>query len=211
MPSIVPVVEGPGDAAAVPVLLRLILAHLHQHQIGVATPKNAHGCGNLYIPGGLEKFVEYAFRTPDCGGVLILVDADRDDNCPKVLAPEFAARIRASRARKPVAVVFAKPEYEIWLIASIETIAGKLLKGSPGIAAGTVAPTNCEDVASPKSWLEKHFNPPATYKETLHQAPMSAYVDPALASQRSRSFVRLLNAVSQLTTAIQNGTPTVTP
>jgi hypothetical protein len=211
MSLIVPVVEGPGDAAALPVLLRIILAQLHQHDIGVATPKNAHGSGNLYKPGGLERFVQYACRTPECGGVLVVIDTDSDENCPKTLAPELAARARALRASKPIAVVLANREYEVWLLASIETIAGKPLKGSPGIGLGVVAPSDCEGLPSPKAWLERQFRPSTTYKETLHQAPMSAHVDPLIAAARSRSFARLLNAVGQLTTAMRSGLLIVTP
>ena len=211
MPLIVPVVEGPGDAEALPILLRKVLAHLHQNQIGVATAKNAHGCGNLERPGGLEKFVDYACRTPDCGGVLVVMDTDSITKCPKTIASVLAARIRAHGAAKPVAVVLAKTEYEVWLVSSIETIAGKAIKGSPGIVAGTVAPLACENVKNPKSWLERHFSRPQVYKETTHQAPMSACIDPSLASPRSRSFRRLVHAVSELTTAIRDGTKSITP
>lgn len=211
MSLIVPVVEGPGDAEALPILLRRILTHLDQNQIGVATAKNAHGCGNLERPGGLEKFVEYACRTPGCGGVLVVMDTDSIAKCPKTFACTLAARIRAHGVVKPVAVVLAKTEYEVWLISSIETIAGKPIKGSPGIVAGTIAPLACENVKNPKSWLERHFARPQVYKETMHQAPMSACVDPKLASPRSRSFRRLVHAVSELTLAIQDGTTHVTP
>lgn len=211
MSLIVPVVEGPGDAEALPILLRKILAHLQQVHIGVATAKNAHGCGNLERPGGLEKFVEYAFRTPNCGGVLVVMDTDGNTRCPKTLAPTFAARVRANGTRKPVAIVFAKSEYEAWLIASIESIAGKQIKGSSGIIAGAVPPASCESIKNPKVWLEKHFRHPQAYKETLHQAPMSALINPTLAIARSRSFRRLVHAVSQLVDSIQNGQSPVSP
>lgn len=211
MSLIVPVVEGPGDAEALPILLRKILAHLNQAHIGVATAKNAHGCGNLERTGGLERFIEYATRTPKCGGVLVVMDTDSDARCPLTFAASLAARIRASGANKPVAVVLANKEYEAWLIASIESIAGKPIKGSPGIAAGTVAPASCESVKNPKAWLEKHFIRTQTYKETMHQAPMSAFVDPKLAKPRSRSFRRLVDALKELTHAIQTGTTVITP
>jgi hypothetical protein len=161
----------------------------------------------------LEKFVEHAFRTPDSGGVLIVIDTDKGLKCPKSLAPELAARIRAYGARKPVAVVLAKNEYETWLIASIESIAGKPIKGSFGIAAGTVAPLQCEDIKNPKAWLEQRFSKAQTYKETMHQPAMSAFVDLTLAEPRSRSFRRLVHAIDELACAIKSGpqSQSVTP
>lgn len=61
MRCIVPIVEGPGDVEAAPVLLRKILfEHLGSHDIAVAKPKKAGGRSALDRAGGVEKFVEYA-------------------------------------------------------------------------------------------------------------------------------------------------------
>lgn len=211
IPAIVPVVEGPGDAEALPILLRKILTHLGKCKIGVATAKNAHGCGNLEKAGGLEKFVEYAFRSPACGGVLIAVDTDHPARCPKALASALAARIRAYGARKPVAVVLAENEFETWFLASIESIAGKAIKGSVSIQTGAIHPAKCEEIRNPKSWLQKHFTGRQAYKETLHQAPMASLIDVGVAESRSRSFRRLVHAVSELTQAIERQHIVVTP
>ncbi len=211
MSVIVPIVEGPGDAEAIPVLLRKVLAYLNKSHIHVATPKNAHGCSNIERPGGLEKFVEHAFRTKECGGVLLVLDTDGDVRCPKTLAPALASRIRKYGARKPVAIVFAKNEYEVWFIASVESIAGKPIKGNAGIAQGVTAPTSCESVRNPKAWIEKNFSNKQKYKETLHQAPLSALVDPATAAPRSRSFRRLIHAVEELVASIEASLVSVTP
>src|SRR5438034_9454898 len=104
MPVLVPIVEGFGEIEAVPLLLRNVLVEQKCWTFEIALPKNAHGCGNLTKAGGLEKFIELAFRTPDCAAVLILMDADEDEDCPKELAEAFAARVRAAGARRPVAI-----------------------------------------------------------------------------------------------------------
>ena len=211
MALIVPVVEGPGDVAALPILLRLILDYLQEYEIGVATPKNAHGSGNLLRPSGLEKFVEYAWRTTGAGGVLVVMDTESPGMCPKTAAPALASRLREVGAPRSISIVLAKTEYEVWLISSIESIAGKTLKGSASIDPATTAPVDCESIVNPKAWIERHFERQSTYKETLHQAAMSAYVNPVLAEQRSRSFRRLVNAIRQLVQGIRANSRVITP
>ena len=93
MPKIVPIVEGPGDVEAVPALLWKLLAEQGRYDIQIETPQNAHGCGNLTTPGGIERFVQNAWTKRDCGAVLILVDADK--KCPVEMAADFARRIFA--------------------------------------------------------------------------------------------------------------------
>jgi hypothetical protein len=59
--DIVPIVEGPGDVQAAPILIRKILyEYFTFFDIGVAKPKKAGGRSTLDRPGGIERFIEYA-------------------------------------------------------------------------------------------------------------------------------------------------------
>lgn len=66
MPKIVPIVEGDGEVDAVPKLLWKLLAEKQRWDIQVTRARNAHGCENLKKHGGLESFIERAWREPDC-------------------------------------------------------------------------------------------------------------------------------------------------
>lgn len=78
--KIVPIVEGDGEVRAVPALLHKVMQHHQRYDLQVALPKNAHGKGALTRPGGIEQFLELAYREPGCAGVLVMLDAD--DDCP---------------------------------------------------------------------------------------------------------------------------------
>lgn len=204
MPKIVPIVEGPGEVSAVPTLLWKILIELGRYDVQIAQPKNAHGCGNLTKPGGLEKFVAYSWREPDCGAVLILMDADEE--CPKELAEAFVERIRIMGAKHPVIIIFANCEYEAWFLASLETVCATL-----GLPVGLAYPGDAETKVGVKGWLSDQLPSGQAYKETIDQAAMTGVIDLALARERSRSFRRSCHAIEQALWAIDNRQVIVTP
>ena len=71
VPVIVPIVEGPGDEAATPVLLRRILyERLGRYDLDIVRPKKAKDKGALIKR--LENFLLYARKTPGCAGILAL-------------------------------------------------------------------------------------------------------------------------------------------
>ncbi len=209
MPKIVPIVEGDGEVDAVPILLRKLLDEMGRWEVQVARPKNAHGCGNLTKPGGVEKFVQLAWAEADCAAVLILMDAEK--NCAKELATSFSRRVQAMGAYRPVVTVIAKCEYEVWFLASLETIAGTDLQGRPGLPASLQCPNDIEAIVGVKQWLSRQFPAERAYKETLDQAPMTHLLDIVLARERSRSFRRLWHAIEQALVAIDKSQVVVTP
>jgi hypothetical protein len=211
MGVLVPIVEGDGEVEAVPVLLRRILAEKNCWDLQIARPKNAHGCGNLTKEGGLERFIELAFRERDCAGVLILMDADDDEMCPMLIAKEFTERIIRYGARHPVGVVLARREYEGWFLASLESIIGQEIGGRSGLSADATFEGNPEEIRGAKAWLSKRLPNGRIYKETEDQAPLSNSIDFSLALERSRSFRRLFSAIDELITSISTGEITVTP
>jgi hypothetical protein len=114
------------------------------------------------------------------------------------------------------ATVFALKEYESWLIAGVEALAGKLLPrlGRPGVVAGTVPPADDLEVSlrDAKSWLGKHMK--SGYKPTTDQEPLTALLvanlDP-LRSRGLRSFRQLEKALGLLTEGFRLGNHVVTP
>jgi hypothetical protein len=209
MPKIVPIVEGDGEVTAVPVLLRKLLGEMNRYDIQVVTPKNAHGRTNLQVAGGLEKFVRYAWKERDCGAIFILLDAA--NQCPRDIAQDFCTRVQRLGVLFPVVIVCADHMYETWLIASLETIAGKDLDSRPGLPTGLTPPEDVETVKSAKSWLNSYFPEGRAYKETEDQLAMTRLLDTALVHQRSRSFRRLRHAVEEAVEAIDQNFKNVTP
>ena len=188
---IVPIVEGPGDEVAAPVLLRRVLGErLGRYDLEVKRPKKAKGRGRLVKR--LESFLEYARRTPRCAAILVLLDADKD--CPKELGARLACRALTTGVGIPIAVVCAKPEYENWFLASDE--------GFPG---------DVEGFRGAKEWLSHKMPSGLAYKETKDQAALSSAIDIEAAFQGSRSFRRLCSALEELVACIDTNKMSVTP
>lgn len=205
------IVEGDGEVTAVPVLLYKILHHQNCFDVFISNPKNAHGCGNLTKPGGLERFVQYAMLERECCGVLVLLDGDTLGNCAVESAKELSERIKCLAPRVPVSIVIANREYEGWILASIESICGNPIDSEIVFPVDVLAPIDPDSINSAKGWIAARLPKNKTYKETVHQASMSRLIDVNLANGRSRSFRRLQNAVSQLLNGIAAETSEVTP
>ena len=119
MTTVVPIVEGHGDAAAVPVLLRrLVGAAMAWEEIHIDQPIRCSR-GKLVKEVELRKRVRLARLRKDCGAVLVVFDSD--DDCPV----ELAAQVRewAVAAVGPACeVVLAQREYEAWFLATAESL-----------------------------------------------------------------------------------------
>ena len=127
MRSIVPIVDGPGDVDAAPILLRKILyERMNCYDIGVAKPKRAGGRSALDRAGGIEAFIEYASGTPDCEAILIL--ADSDNVCGPEWTQGICARCKLRGLSVPIAVVCAVREYEAWFLARLNSIVGNRIR-----------------------------------------------------------------------------------
>ncbi len=189
MPKIVPITEGQGDVEAVPLLLRKILQHNKWWEWEVAHPKRAGSLSALKRK--LDRFLGYAQREEDCGGILILLDLD--ECCPWDEARDLAQQIRQLNPSCPVAVVLAHREYEAWFLASLSTIAGHY-----GLPSGLTFPGDVEQERGVKEWLTAQMPPGKAYKETVHQVEFTTRIDLKLAHRNSRSFRRLCHAVGEL-------------
>ena len=204
---IVPVVEGPGDRSAVPILLRRLLwEHFSNYDIGVDKTKSAKGKPNLLR--NFEKFLRYASIEPSCAGILVLLDAD--DKCPVEEAKGLMERATALGLRQPVTIVEANRQYETWILANLDSQKGPEIKTKLRIAEATSYRGEIENTNA-KIRLSSMMPSGRAYKETRDQASLSPFIDIEHTRRRSRSFRRLCHAVEEILCAIESGTPVVTP
>jgi hypothetical protein len=183
-PLIVPLIEGDGELAAVPILIRRVLHERFEEYVwGVAHPKKVGSLGALRKK--LEKFITYAAREDNAQGILILLDLD--DGCPGTEAQRLAKDVQQLSPRLPVAIAFAHREYEAWFLAGIEEISERL--GDP---------SRVETIRDVKGWLSRNVEALGGYRATRHQPSLTCKIDLALAEKHSRSFRRLLRAVGLL-------------
>jgi hypothetical protein len=201
--KIYPIVEGHGEVEAAPVLLRRLLAEANCQHIGVGHPIRRTQ-SQLRSKEGIQAGVRLALLQPECAAVVILFDGE--DNCPKELAASVRAWARAAAAGKPCDIVIAYREYETWFLAALES-----LRGQYGIPINATAPANPESKRDAKGALEEFMPPDRAYSETGDQPAMSAGFDMSLAHRRNRSFRKLVKAIGDLLTQLQQPLPAWPP
>lgn len=189
MPRIVAVVEGQGEVAALPILLRRIAAVLGVH-VDVPDPIRVRR-NKVVKPEEVERVVELAARRagPE-GRILLLLDADQD--CPAELAPELLQRAIVARSDRPISVVLAKSEFEAWFVAAAESIAGKR-----SIQASARAPANPESISDAKGWLSGCMPAGRSYRSTRDQPGLAAVFD-LEAARTAPSFDKFWREVVRL-------------
>lgn len=187
--QITAVVEGQGEVAAVPVLLRRMINEIAP-DCWVELPRpHRIARGSLLAPGGVERTV--ATVAEQGGSVLLLFDAD--DDCPAELAPQLLARIKVTRPDRDSSVVLAKREFEAWFLAAAPS-----LRGQRGLANDLALPAAPEKPRDCKGWLSAHRVDGRGYKPTADQAALAARFDLTMARANSASFDKLWRDVERL-------------
>ena len=165
------VVEGPGDAKALPVLIRRIALQLDPSDQVVIPDPVRWPRSKLLKSGELENAVELAARKlRGRGGVLVVLDAD--DDCPAELGPALLGRAKSQRSNLPIGVVLAKFEFEAWFLAAAPS-----LSGCRDLQVPLLAPPDPEGVRDAKGWLTRHMPRGRPYVETKHQASLAGQFD----------------------------------
>jgi hypothetical protein len=188
--SIQPIVEGYGEVAAVPVLLRRLRDEAQAFVLKVNPPIRRKRW-EFANEAAVRKAVRLALLQPECDAILILFDSD--DDCPKELAPRIHDWARAEAGPTPCAVVMAHREYEAWFLAAIES-----LRGRRGIRLDANSHPSPESPRAAKGLLEERMIPGRSYHETADQAALTALFDMASAFTRCRSFRRMVTAFGVL-------------
>jgi hypothetical protein len=188
-----PIVEGQGEEAAVPVLLRRLRDEAQAWTLDFAKPHRRRR-SQLVKKESLQTAVRVAALREDCAGILVIFDAD--DDCPKELAPAIEDWAREAAPGKACAVVMANREYEAWFLASIEA-----LRGTSGILDGATSHTHPEAPRDAKGQLKDRMAEGATYSPTVDQEPLTAHLNLESAYRRCRSFRKLVLAFGTLAAA----------
>lgn len=186
MTSVATIVEGDGEVAALPVLLRRFSAWLTPlaQAPRILTPIKVPRDKLLRRPDELSRYLQLAaLKCGECGLILILLDAD--DECPAILGAELRNRAHALVPHRTVAVVLANREFEAWFIASAPS-----LEGYRGFSVGAQPVPPAEIPRDAKGWMKQRMAS-RSYGPTTDQPAFAARLDLEMARSNSRSFRKL--------------------
>jgi hypothetical protein len=189
--TIASIVEGDGEVQALPTLLRRIAYEQElwngQFPRPIRVPRS-----KIVVPAQLTRYVQIAAEmVPGPGGVLVLLDADKD--CPAELGPLLQEAAQKARPEMRVRVVVAHCEFENWLLAAASSLAGQ-----KGLAAELDLPRQPESVRDAKGWLTKNMTTGHSYKPVVDQAGFVEIFDMDAARAVSDSFDKLRREVDYL-------------
>lgn len=188
-----PLVEGHGEIAAVPVLLRRLQHAAGQFGFQVARPFRRKR-SELTREESVRHSVELALGTPGCAGIFIVFDSDDDPAC--VIGPHVKEWAEAVAGGIPCEVVAVTCEYEAWFLSAVESI-----RGVRGISPLAVSHVNPESVRDAKGHLEKCMVDGSFYSPLVDQAALTARVDLAEVFRRCRSFRKMVKCFGILAAA----------
>jgi hypothetical protein len=181
------IVEGHGEVAALPILLRRIVAWRHPDmQLNVAPPIRVHRDRFIRRDEEFKRHLTLAGKTcggPGRGGILILLDAD--DDCPIEMGRSLSQRAASVAPHQTISVILANREFEAWYIgaaASLNGIRGLNVKEAD-LAIHPELPRNA------KGWLSDRM--PVNYGETTDQPAFAAKMDLEQTFARCRSFKKM--------------------
>lgn len=188
-----PIVEGQGDEAAVPLLLRRLRDEAQAWGLEVGRPQRRRRT-QLVKKDSLQIAVRVAALRENCAGILVLFDAD--DDCPAELVPTLDDWAREAAGDLPCVVVMANREYEAWFLASMEA-----LRGKSGVLDDATWLGDPETPRDAKGELERRMRPGASYSPAVDQAPMTHHLNLERTYRACRSFRKLVSAFGTLAAA----------
>ena len=200
--SIVSIVEGKGEAQAVPILLRRLVAEIAPTLYTIDFPRPLLVPRDTMIkPGGLEPYVDIAAEKGD-GPCAILILLDADDACPATLGPQLLKRAQAARSDRLISVVVANREYEAWFLAAAES-----LRGLRDLPSTLEPPNNPETIRDAKGWLQKQMPYNRKYNEPVDQPELTRHFN-LEAARACDSFDKLWRDMERLLTELNPPVPT---
>jgi hypothetical protein len=189
--KIAALVEGDGEVAAVPVLLRRVINSIDPSVTPIVPRGFRHSAGRLLRPGGLERAISAVSELYANHAILVVIDSD--DDCPAQLGRHLLERATSSRPDLCISVVLACREYEAWFLAGAESLAGKR-----SLSQDLLSPPNAEAIRDAKRWLTDRMQGSAAYSATQDQAALTAVLDLEIARKRSRSLRKLWKEVESI-------------
>lgn len=185
------IVEGDGEVAALPVLLRRLSDwRTPGVPVTLLKPIRVHRDRFLRREDEFRRHLLLAAdKCGDSGWILLLVDAD--DDCAATLGADIVERASGVVPHRRVAVILANREYEAWFIASAAALNGKR-----GFTFGGEPSIDAEQPRDAKKWMADRM-PTRGYHETTDQPAFSALLDLEQAFGGSRSFRKLCSEWSK--------------
>jgi hypothetical protein len=222
--------EGHGETSALPVLARKILREKDSEQrlfvdddiIRTHNPLGLVKWNRQQSQADYEEWLWYiriAARRGNVGGILAVFDGDADKFPAGANSPFCAATAAKSMAAAAaqigagrnfsLTVVFACIEYESWIIAGAESLAGKSFRDGRPVLQRDVAFPADKPESHGKKWLEK--NCPG-YRPRRDQGPLTELLDLGVVRNKGlRSFSRLDHAIDQILEAVSRDSYIATP
>jgi len=191
--TIASVVEGEGEIAALPVVLRRLMFDMQIWNADIQRPFLMDR-GRLVKRGGLEAAVDgLARRLPPAapGGILVVIDAD--DDCPAALGPALLKRAEVVRPDRRIAVVLANREFEAWFIAAAPSLCGRA-----GLPDDLASPEDCEQPRDCKGWLSRRRNDGGSYRPRVDQPALADAFDMDMARVNAPSFDKFCRDIGYL-------------
>ena len=185
MKAVCAIVEGDGEVAAMPIVLR----RLHERfgpvgHVNVLAPIRVHKDRFLNREEEFRRHLLLAAaKCGEEGWVLIVLDAD--DACPMALAAEIRTRAAKILPHRAVGVVIPNREFEAWFIAAAES-----LNGVRGFEWSSTDQIDAEVPRNAKGWMKERMSS-RSYGETTDQPAFSARFDLDQAAANSRSFRKM--------------------
>ena len=185
MISIASIVEGDGEVAALPVLLRRLAAELEPFVLVNALPP-IRVRRDRFLNKDEElrrQLLLAASKCGDDGWILIVLDAD--DDCPSLLAADICPPAPQYLPHRRLSVVLANREFEAWFIAAAQSLDGfRSFALTSGERVEAEAPRNA------KGWIRERMRG-KPYSEVIDQPAFAARIDLQQALDNSRSFRKL--------------------
>jgi hypothetical protein len=195
------IVEGYGECEAVPILIRRIAQTIDPGFVPIVFPPLRVPASRLMKQGEMERSIDFAARKlQGQGGILVVLDCDWDDGCPAMDGPALLKRALDVRGDLPVAVIFAKREFEAWFLAAAES-----LRGKHGLPSDLQSPAGPEDIRGAKEWLSDRMPHGRSYAETTDQPAFTAIFDMNMA-RRADSFDKCYRAVESMLKQLHQST-----
>lgn len=179
-PHIGLVVEGPGDAKSLPLLLRSWLQGRGDYRDLLGQPAICNGRDRAIVANGLERYIAAVVARPGCKAILVVLDSEGDPVCE--LGPDLLRRAKEA-TKLPIIICLAERNWEDWLYASSETLGLRDL----------VYSANSRGLSAIVQALR-----PGKYVKPTWQPRLTARMDITSASARNRSLARMLDHFDSL-------------
>jgi len=163
------IVEGHGEEAAIPILVRRIAAWLDPMLRVDVLPPHRVARGKLDKENEVRRAVEALARKAGQGAPILIV-LDADDAAACVLGPRLLRWASSARGDREIGVVVAVREFEAWFLAAARSLSG--LRGLPDRLE---AVPDAERHHNPKAWLGTKM--PDGYTESLDQPALTTAMD----------------------------------